>query len=96
MGIWRRRIGCWIPKAANAYSEHVILIAFPRQQWLYERCSVLLYTYVACLVWMWCDPRNTRTYVLCLHNNLANWRMYDCSVVHVVLIRFAVAELRLQ
>jgi len=28
----------------------VILIAFPLQQWLHERSSVLLYTYVASLV----------------------------------------------
>ena len=28
----------------------VILLAFPRQQWLRERASVLRYTYIACLV----------------------------------------------
>jgi hypothetical protein len=35
------RIACWITKATNAHSEYVILIAFPRQQWLRERASVL-------------------------------------------------------
>ena len=30
------------------HSEYVILIAFPLQQWLNERASVLRYTYIAC------------------------------------------------
>jgi len=50
MTIWRVRIACWIPKATNRHSEYVILIAFPLQQWLHERASVLRYTYIACLV----------------------------------------------
>jgi len=37
-------IACWIPKATNTHSGSVMLIAFPPQQWLYERGSVLLYT----------------------------------------------------
>ena len=32
-----------------SYQEHVVLIAFLRQQWLCERALVLRYTYVACL-----------------------------------------------
>jgi len=50
-----------ITKATNTYSEYVILIAFPLQQWLYERVSVLRYTYIACLVlfssYLLCPPR---------------------------------------
>ena len=38
------RIACWIPKATNTHSQYVILIAFPLQQWLHERASVLRYT----------------------------------------------------
>jgi len=34
----------WIPQAKNTHSEYVILIAFPLQQWLRERASVLRYT----------------------------------------------------
>ena len=30
----------WITKATNAYSQYVILIAFPLQQWLQERSSM--------------------------------------------------------
>jgi hypothetical protein len=48
--IRRMRTACWIPKAKNIHSECVILTAFPSQQWLGERVSVLRYTYIACLV----------------------------------------------
>ena len=50
MRIWRMRITCWISKATDTHSEYVILIAFPLQQWLHERASMLRYTYSACLV----------------------------------------------
>jgi len=50
MTIWRMRIACWIPKATNTHSEYVILIAFPLQQRLHERVSILRYTYIDCLV----------------------------------------------
>jgi len=46
---WLMRIACWIPKATNTYSYHVILIAFPLQRWLHDRVSVLRFTYIACL-----------------------------------------------
>jgi hypothetical protein len=48
--IRRMRFACWITKATGTHSGYVILIAFPRQQWLHERASVLHYTYIACLV----------------------------------------------
>jgi len=37
-------------KATNAHLEYVILVAFPLQQWLNERASMLRYMYIACLV----------------------------------------------
>ena len=46
----RMRITCWIPKATNTHSEYVLLIAFPLQQRLHERASMLRCTYIACLV----------------------------------------------
>jgi hypothetical protein len=49
MTIWRMRIAYWIPKATNEHSQCVILIAFPLQQWLHERASLLRYTYIDCL-----------------------------------------------
>jgi len=48
--IWRMQIACWIPKATDAHSECVILIAFPRQQWLHERAWMLCYTYIVYLL----------------------------------------------
>jgi len=37
------------PKDTDGHSEYVILIAFPLQQMLHARASVLLYAYVECL-----------------------------------------------
>jgi len=48
--VWRMRIACWIPKATDTNSECVILTAFPLQQWLHERASMLRYVYIAYLV----------------------------------------------
>ena len=39
--IRRMRITCWIPKATDAHSEFVILIAFVLQQWAIERALML-------------------------------------------------------
>ena len=41
MTIWRTRIACWEPQATNTHSQYAILIAFPLQQWLHERASML-------------------------------------------------------
>jgi hypothetical protein len=35
--VWRMSFACWTTKAINILSEYVVLIAFPRQQWLHER-----------------------------------------------------------
>ena len=41
-GITRRMRFVWlITKATDMHSEYIIVIAFPRQQWLRERASVL-------------------------------------------------------
>ena len=52
--IWRMRIACWVNKPTNTHSECVILIAFPIQQWLQERTSVLRYTYSTLPVFLFC------------------------------------------
>jgi hypothetical protein len=48
--IQRMRFACWITKATDTHSEYVILVAFPRQQRLRERVSILHYRYITCLV----------------------------------------------
>jgi hypothetical protein len=47
---WRVHIARWIPKAKNTHSQYIIPVAFPLQQWLHERASMLLPTYIAYLV----------------------------------------------
>jgi len=42
MTIWRMRIACRISEVKNTHSEYVMLTAFPQQQWLHERASMLL------------------------------------------------------
>ena len=54
MTVWRMRFTWWIPKATNTRSEYVILIAFPRQQWLRERALVLR-LYVHCHVFVFME-----------------------------------------
>ena len=49
--IGRIHFACWIIKATNTHSEYIIPIVFPLQQWLYERASMLRYTYIACLAY---------------------------------------------
>jgi len=46
---WRMRIVFRIPKAINPHSQYAILIAFPLQQWLQERASLLRHNYIPCL-----------------------------------------------
>jgi hypothetical protein len=38
------RISPWVSKATDTHPYSVIRIAFPRQQWLRERASMLPYT----------------------------------------------------
>jgi len=46
MTIWRMGIARWIHKAKNTHSQCVILPAFPLQQWLHERGSMLRHTHI--------------------------------------------------
>jgi hypothetical protein len=48
--IRRMRIAFWMAEATNTPSKYVILIAFPLQNWLHERASILRYIYFACIV----------------------------------------------
>ena len=41
--IWHMRIACWTTTATDIHSAYVILVAFPRQQWLRERSLMLRY-----------------------------------------------------
>ena len=50
MTIWCMCISYWIPKATHSHSQYVILIAFPLQQWLHERASILQVHYLSCSI----------------------------------------------
>ena len=50
MTILSMPIACRIPKATDTHSEYLPLIAFPLQQWLHERTSLLRDTCTGCLV----------------------------------------------
>ena len=43
---WRMRIACRITRARDTHSQYVTLIAFPPQQCLHERTSILRYTHL--------------------------------------------------
>ena len=44
------RIACWISWATKTYFGYVMIIAFPLQQWVHERASVLRCTYIASFI----------------------------------------------
>jgi len=55
--IWRTCFSSWITRATNAHSEFVIVTAFPLQQCLQERASILRYTCTDCIVIYFFQPR---------------------------------------
>jgi hypothetical protein len=50
--IRRMRFALWIPKSTNTLPEYVILLPFPREQWLSERTSMLRDAYISRLVFI--------------------------------------------
>jgi len=47
--MWHMRITWWLPKGYKTQSEYVIVLFFARQK-LYERTSMLSYTYIVSLI----------------------------------------------
>jgi len=47
------RLACWVTKATETHSECVIFLAFPRQESLRERASILRYRYVWSPLYVW-------------------------------------------
>ena len=60
MTIRRMRTTRWITKATDTHSEYVILTAFPQQLWMHEGASVLRYTCITCLVFLFKTCRRMR------------------------------------
>jgi len=61
----RMSFACWITKTKNTHSLYVILIAFPLQQWLNKRPSMLRLLYTFCLVnkYLYCVIFNDRSQI---------------------------------
>ena len=53
MTIWPMRISSWVPKSKNEHSEYAVLTDFLLQKLLQESVSVLCYTYIAGLVYIY-------------------------------------------
>ena len=72
--IWRLRISCGIPTAANTHSVCVILTAFPLQQCLYKRASVLRFKDVYC--------QSFNNFVTCLR--IVIYLIFNCTLILAV------------
>jgi hypothetical protein len=68
----RMRSACWTTTATdtNTHSQHVILTAFPRQQWSCERASMFRYTYVACILQFTLDKRVSTVHQAACHKHV--------------------------
>jgi hypothetical protein len=71
------RFACWITKAPNTHSGYVILIVFPRQQWLRERAYVTLYVHCLCCMRFQASTPSS------IHIMLF-WAIISCSLVSTV------------
>jgi hypothetical protein len=71
--IERLRIAYWLPNGTDTYSEYVIIIACPFQQWLHERAPILRHTYIACSIFnSWQLTHTTYVACQCFSCNLKN------------------------
>jgi hypothetical protein len=78
MTIWRMRIACWVTRAINTHSEYVIFIAFPLQQWLHERASMLRYTSIGCIYHNSCWTTRSDMWQ-CMTSNLLKFQLQIIS-----------------
>ena len=84
--IWCMRFSCSITKVTNTHGKHVIFIAFPRQQWLSERASVLRNMYIVCYHKR--DVVFTARYELCLLLNRLRCVLKGLKFIEIDEINF--------
>jgi len=77
------RTTCWIPKAENTHSEYVTFIAFPLQQWLQDRASLLRYTCSTCRV-----NHGPQMASACLWNSF----IWTTMLIRSTVVRYALWE----
>ena len=74
------RFASRITTATNTHLEYVIRIPFPQQQWLYERSSILHFTYNACPIpVLVCIPGHA-------YSPCAVWRLVSHKLHNSVLV----------
>jgi hypothetical protein len=71
MTIWRKPIARCIPKATDTLPEYATLTAFPQQQCLQKRASMLRYTYIVSFVEL---EKGDKTDI----RNLCSWNVIIC------------------
>ena len=83
--------------ATNTHAQYVILTAFPLQQWLQERASMLRYMYIGCLVIIetvsvYCAVRTKYLYIIQIKFRLqiqAALACFSCSPLKISFKIFA-------
>jgi len=58
MTMWSKRIASKVTKATDTNSEYESFFAFPLQQWLHKRATVLRYTFSDCIVCSYFNMKN--------------------------------------
>ena len=93
MTIWRMRISFWIPKATNTHKSCVMLIAFPLEERLHERASVLRGICFACRnvlqtsVVTGCKASKRITVGIFLFTT-CTWKMHSACVIYGYFVSF--------
>jgi hypothetical protein len=103
------RFACWITKVTDTRPEWIILIAFPRQQWLRERASMLR-LYVHCTIVLavvsgvniYCDKETSMSHAITpsvpimRHVNKTYTLYSTASFVRLLMVWYILAESQVQ
>jgi hypothetical protein len=80
----RMLIACWMSKVTNTDLKYVILITSPLQKWLRERASILRYTYIACIVYLYLYFRTlAHLYYMYIFENEIGNRVFVAKTVKI-------------
>ena len=88
MAIRHMHFACWITKATDRHPEYITLIAFPPQQCLHERASLLNFTYISLHV-----TANIALHVTCMCHIHATKNIYTYEInkqAHINKIYFII------
>ena len=79
---WHISIACWLTKATNTLSDYAVIIAFPLQQWIPERSSVIVIRALRVLFNLF-PAISTKTYY---NTNFSHFTSYEflCTLKHFI------------